>query len=185
MVRDIMNTIRLLFSFVILAACATIAQAELPVIQTIQAQKMLADVIPPAKGYMVLPFEDLGPFEELPDYVYSFSYDVYIRWAKAQNEKAVIKAAEISDEFVSRNPLTATYLQTNSYDSHVNQTQSESVSPTTANFSGQQNIDYNGSTLYTTYFSDKWGGGPVNIINPFCKRPPKVIGGKLNNPDNK
>ena len=124
---------------------------------------------------VVLPFEDLNIYDELPDYVYSMPKAVYQKWAKMQNKGAYREAQRNADAYRRRNPINPVYVQTNGYDSRVTQQQHEEVSPTTADFSGTNNTKYDGRSAQRAFIPDQWAGGPVVLINPYVDRQPKMI----------
>ena len=117
-------------------------------------------------------FENIQITDPLPDYVYSMTRKDYIKWAKAQNACAYHEAELIADKFKQRNPYRETYVQRN-------YGESESVGVMDTGY-----VDYNawvertyysGASTFTVYKQNAWGGGPVVIINPYAKRPPKVM----------
>ncbi|MGB0600477.1 MAG: hypothetical protein ACPGLY_27690, partial [Rubripirellula sp.] len=124
---------------------------------------------------VIMPFEDLNVFDELPDYVYSMPKPVYRKWAKLQNKGAYREAQRKADAYRKRNPVNPVYVQSNDYDSRVTQTQHEEVTPNTADFSGTNNTKYNGRSTQRAFVPDQWAGGPVHLINPYVDRPPKMI----------
>lgn len=137
---------------------------------------------------VVVAFEDILLFDELPDYCYSMPRKMYIKWAKLQNKGCYRQAQRMADAFAAQNPYVDTYVQTSDYTSGVDQQQHEKVTPKTADFSGNQQTSYSGRNAQLTFRRDRWAGGPVTLLNPYSKRPPKVMFGQtgmyIANPDN-
>lgn len=127
---------------------------------------------------VVVPFEEILPFDELPDSCYAMPRKVYMKWAKLQNKGAYRQAQRMADAFSARNPYVDTYVQTSDYSAGIDQEQHEKVTPKTADFSGTQKTNYSGRNAQYTFRRDRWAGGPVNLLNPYSKRPPKVMFGK-------
>jgi len=124
---------------------------------------------------VVVPFENLNVYDELPDYVYSMPRKTYEAWAKLQNAGAYRQAERLADAHRERNPARETFIQTYDYRALVNQSQRESVSSCNAGFNGAQDTFYSGRNVQMSYQLEPWGGGPVHILNPYCNRPAKVI----------
>ena len=119
-------------------------------------------------------FENLQITDPLPDHVYAMPREEYIKWAKAQNACAYYEAELIAEKFKQRNPYRETYVR---QDAGV----SDSVGVMDTGY-----VDYNawvertyysGASTFTVYKQNAWGGGPVVILNPYAKRPPKVLKG--------
>ena len=119
-------------------------------------------------------FENIQITDPLPDYVYAMPREEYIKWAKAQNACAYYEAELIAEKFKKRNPYRETYVR---QDVGV----SDSVGVMDTGY-----VDYNawvqrtyyaGASTFTVYKQNAWGGGPVVILNPYAKRPPKVMEG--------
>ena len=122
-----------------------------------------------------VPFEDMHIKSELPDYVYSMPRIVYQKWVILQNEGAYRKSARVAEAWEAKNPYKETYVQSSKYRATVTQTQSESVTPSGAQFSGKQDTDYDGANVQLTYRTQSHGGGPVLVLNPYVDRPAKVM----------
>lgn len=154
---------------------ATPAMAQTPLLDFLAGTPPIEAPAQPQKQRVVLPFENLGPYDELPDYVYSMPRAVYQKWVKMQNAGAYRQAQRMADDFAARHPLIDTYVQDSDYVTTVDQEQHEEVDHNSADFSGRQSTRYAGQNKQRTYRDQRWGGGPVLLLNPYTPRPPKVI----------
>jgi len=124
--------------------------------------------------------EELRLLDPLPDHVYSMPRAKYIEWGKLHNDGAYLAAAEAAKAFRDKIPYNPTYVSTTtgSVDTAVITDRDNHY-----NVCGTMSMrDYLARTYYassTTFrsFEDRnsWGGGPVIVINPFAKRPAKVM----------
>ncbi len=119
---------------------------------------------------VVLPFENLGIYDALPDYTKSMSDVMFMKWAKAQNAMAYKKAQQRADEWAARNPALDTYIQDNNYNSTSTLDQTEGETSSGAEVSATSGTKYNGRSVQRTYRDrNRWGGGPVLVINPYVR----------------
>jgi len=118
---------------------------------------------------VVLQYEEVTPYSELPVYTNSMPDEIFIKWAKAQNEMAYLKARQRADEWRARHPSIDTFVQDNDYSSTSTLDQEESASSTGASVDATSNTRYNGTNIQWTYRQSSWGGGPVTIINPYVR----------------
>lgn len=119
---------------------------------------------------VMLPFEDIGPYDPLPAYTQEMPDYLFQKWAKAQNAMAYKKARQQADDWDARNPALDTYVQINDYVSTSDLDQMESATSRSAKVDGTSRTNYNGHSIQMTYRDrNRWGGGPVTIINPYCR----------------
>jgi hypothetical protein len=117
-----------------------------------------------------IPFENLHILQELPAYVQRMPDDVYVKWCQLQNAGALREAQRRADDYQARHPLIDTYVQDSEYTTQVDQSQHEEVCPTSADFTGKQSTKYSGKNRQFTYRNQRWGGGPVVVLNPYARR---------------
>ena len=117
-----------------------------------------------------IPFENLNIFDALPAYTNAMSDEMFVKWAKAQNEMAYRQAQKRADEWNARNPALDFYVQTNDYDSDSDLNQQEKATSTGATVNAESDTRYRGrSTQQTFRDRNRWGGGPVVLINPYFR----------------
>lgn len=104
----------------------------------------------------------LNVFDPLPASVLTLPMKDYTRWAKSHNKLAYEKAEYRARQFNKRHPRP-------------------SITVITTEYIGTPLIDYYGGSTRTTirrgmirqtqqtYRQPPWGGGPVVIINPYCR----------------
>lgn len=160
-----------------LIAATVMFVMTVPVLGQDQAviEATVASKQPTKAPVVVMPYEELNIYDELPDYVYAMSRPMYIKWAKAQNKGAYREAERLADRYRARNPVNPIYVQSNDYKSSVTQIQNESVTPNTANFAGTSDTNYRGNSVQRAYVPQQWQGGPVVLINPYMPRPPRLL----------
>lgn len=171
----------------ILACClfATAAHATEPIVLPPVSKEPAAQEKPPAPVVeetqntqprqmgiptVALPWENLNIFDPLPDYTKSMPDEMFIKWAKAQNEMSYRQAQKRADEWNARNPALDFYVQTNDYDSSSDLNQRERATSTGASVNAQSDTKYQGRSTQQTYRDrNRWGGGPVTLINPYFR----------------
>lgn len=117
-----------------------------------------------------MPFEDLSVFDPLPIYTHGMPDDVFAKWAKAQNKMAYLKSRQRANEWDARNPALDTYVQDNNYTSTSDLDQSEGATSNGAKVGASSITMYSGHSVHRTFRSrNRWGGGPVVIINPYYR----------------
>ena len=123
-------------------------------------------------------YEELRLLDPLPDYVYAMPRATYIEWGKFHNDGAFASAAAAAQAFRDKTPYSPTYISTT-----TGSIDSATLGDRDNSYCGDTTLDtylsrtyFTSSTTFRT-FEDRnaWGGGPVVIINPYAKRPPKII----------
>lgn len=123
-----------------------------------------------ASTFEYIPFEDLGIFDPLPIYARHMPDDVFVLWAKAQNKMAYLKARQRANEWDARNPSMDTHVQDNEYTSTSDLDQSEGATSNGAKVGATSTTKYSGHSVQRTFRDrNRWGGGPVVVINPYCR----------------
>lgn len=127
-------------------------------------------VVQEAPPVEYMPFEDLGVFDPLPIYTHDMLNDVFVKWAKAQNKMAYLKARQRANEWDARNPALDTYVQDNDYTSISDLDQSEGATSNGAKVDAKSTTKYSGHSVQRTFRDrNRWGGGPVVVINPYVR----------------
>lgn len=122
----------------------------------------------PPVGYV--PFEGLSVFDPLPMYTRGMPDDLFAAWAKAQNKMSYLKAQQRANEWDARNPALDTYVQDNDYTSTSDLDQSEGATSNGAKVGASSTTRYSGHSVHRTFRTrNRWGGGPVVIINPYVR----------------
>ena len=122
----------------------------------------------PSRPIENMPFADLHVLDKLPAYLKGMPRRTFIKWAKAQNAMAYLKARQRADEWDARNPALDTNVQENNYDSTSTLGQSEKGTSTGANVGAKSRTVYRGRSIQRTYRDpNRWSGGSVVIINPY------------------
>ncbi len=125
----------------------------------------------PVDKPVILAFEEINIFDALPGYTLQMPDKLFQKWAKAHNEAARRRASQRAEDWVVRNPAMDVFVQNNDYDSSSTLNQSESANSNGATVDAASSTKYNGTSVQRTYRSrDRWGGGPVVIINPYVRR---------------
>jgi hypothetical protein len=120
----------------------------------------------------VIVFSDMTAYDPLPTYVYAMPRGEYQRWAKAQNDMGYFDAANRAKAYRDRNPPPSTYVASSGV---VIDTVGVMDTSDLTYRAWLDRTYYAGSQAFRVYTPTDWAGGPVVIINPFCKRPPKVM----------
>ena len=148
----------LLLCCLLLAALPTQALAQAPAPVSANEPVMLA-------------FEAINIFDALPEYTFQMPDALFQKWAKAHNNAAYRHAQQNAEDWVIRNPAMDVFVQDNDYDSSSTLNQSESANSNGATVDAASSTKYNGTSVQRTYRDrNRWGGGPVVIINPYTRR---------------
>jgi len=102
--------------------------------------------------------QEIRAFQPLPDYVKRLSDEDYYHWARLHNILAIERAQREADEFEKRNPPTTVYIERFKSNGRVD-----------GNRWGSSR--YNHGHTFESYaiHPPRWGGGPVLILNPYCR----------------
>jgi hypothetical protein len=129
----------------------------------------------PVDKPVILAFEEINIFDALPEYTLQMPDGLFQKWAKAYNEAAHRRASQRAEDWMIRNPAMDVFVQENDYDSSSTLSQSESANSNGATVDAVSSTKYNGTSIQRTYRDrDRWGGGPVVIINPYARRSREV-----------
>ena len=124
----------------------------------------------PEQKTQVLPYANPTVMSPIPEYAKVMTDDMFVKWARAQNQMSHLKARQAADEWEVRNPALDIYTQNNNYTSSSSLSQSERASARGASLDAYSTTQYDGDSIQRTYRRDRWAGGPVTIINPFCRK---------------
>jgi hypothetical protein len=116
---------------------------------------------------VIMPFEEIGLFDPIPKWVLDMGPEFRIKWAKAHNETAVLKAQQRADAYRARNPVRETYVQNQEYNSSSSLDQNANNGYYNSQINAETQTTYRGRSSQTTYREDQWGGGVVVILNPY------------------
>jgi len=117
---------------------------------------------------IALPFEEIGLFDPVPEEIRKAPPEFRRRWIEMHNAEVVRRAQLRASEYQSQHPKPDVHVQTQRYTGTNTLDQQESGGYFNSSLQATARTNYNGSSTHRVYQPDRWGGGPVVIINPYA-----------------